>query len=69
MPAHTFVKDFDPDEVGVRETGTFTLVYTNTGNVTLPEIDITDVVDARLGVETVSSTEAEGVRAEYSSAL
>ena len=58
LPAHTLVKDFDPDEVGVGEIGTFTLVYTNTGNVTLSDVDITDSVDPFLVVQSVTSTEA-----------
>ena len=32
------------------ETGSFTLVYTNTGNVTLTDVNITDDVDPALDV-------------------
>ncbi|MDH3748046.1 MAG: hypothetical protein OER97_07535, partial [Gammaproteobacteria bacterium] len=53
-PAHTLTKTFDEDDVGVGEMGTFTLVYTNTGNVTLSDIDITDAVDPRLVVDSVT---------------
>jgi len=57
-PAHSFVKTFDPNPVGVGETGTFTLVYTNIGNVTLNSIDITDTVDPFLRVDLVTPTGA-----------
>ena len=53
LPAHTLTKTFDPDPVGVGENGAFTLVYTNTGNVTLSDIDITDTVQSLLVVESV----------------
>ena len=56
LPAHTFVKTFDPDTVGVGETGSFTLVYTNTGNVTLNNVEISDAVEPILDVTSVSST-------------
>ena len=55
LPAHTLTKDFDtssdPDQIGDGETGTFTLVYTNIGNVTLSSIIIEDEVDPRLVVD------------------
>ena len=53
-PAHTLVKAFVPDEVGDGEVGTFELLYTNTGNVTLDDIVITDEVDQRLLVDEAS---------------
>ena len=53
-PAHTLVKRFVPDEVGDGEVGTFELLYTNTGNVTLHDIVITDEVDKRLLVDEAS---------------
>ena len=56
FPDHSLVKTFDPDEVGVGEEGTFTLLYTNEGNVTLSDIDITDVVDPRLVVVSVTTS-------------
>ena len=57
-PAHTFVKTFDPEQVGVGEIGTFTLVYANTGNITLSDISITDAVDPFLDVQSVTTAEA-----------
>ena len=57
-PAHELVKDFltavEPDQIGEGETGEFELVYTNTGNVTLYDIEITDSVDPRLVVGTIT---------------
>ena len=57
-PAHTFTKAFAEDPVGAGETSSFTLVYTNTGNVTLSDIEITDNVDSILGVTAVTSADA-----------
>jgi len=54
-PAHTLDKTFVPGLVANGETGTFTLVYTNTGNVTLSDIEITDTVDTRLVVDGVGT--------------
>ena len=59
-PAHTFVKDFDPDEVQVGGEGAFTLVYTNTGNVTLTDVEITDNIRPILEVNDVSIDVADG---------
>ena len=55
-PAHTLVKTFVPDEVGIGETGTFTLVYMNTGNVTLSDIEITDTVEPILDIQMVTTS-------------
>ena len=59
-PGHTLVKDFDPDEVQVDGQGTFTLVYTNTGNVTLTDVEITDNIRPILEVNDVSIDVADG---------
>ncbi|MBT8057581.1 MAG: DUF11 domain-containing protein, partial [Gammaproteobacteria bacterium] len=53
LPDHELIKTFDPELVGVGEFGEFTLVYTNTGNVTLSDIDIEDMVQVLLAVESV----------------
>ncbi len=50
-PAHELEKTFAEDEVGVGETSSFTLEYTNTGNVTLTDIEITDDVQPLLQVQ------------------
>ena len=57
-PAHALTKTFVPDQVGDGEAGTFELVYTNTGNTTLTDIDIFDDVDERLRVDNVSASAA-----------
>ena len=57
-PAQTLTKEFKPNPIGKDEVGTFELVYKNTGNVTLFEIDITDTVDERLVVQSATSTDA-----------
>ncbi len=57
-PDHDLVKTFMPNPVGVGEVVTFTLVYTNTGNVTLHDISITDTVDPFLLIQSVTSLEA-----------
>ena len=59
-PDHTLVKDFDPDEVQIDGDGAFTLVYTNTGNVTLTDIMITDNVRPILEVTNVEIDVADG---------
>ncbi len=56
-PAHTLVKTFVPDEVGIGEIGIFTLVYTNSGNVTLSNVSITDAVEPILDVQSVAINE------------
>ena len=53
-PAHTLVKTFLQNPVDVGDIGTFQLVYTNTGNVTLTDIEITDDVKPLLQVQNVS---------------
>jgi uncharacterized repeat protein (TIGR01451 family) len=59
-PDHDLTKTFDPNPVGAGETGTFTLVYTNTGNVTLNNISITDTVKPILDVQSVEFTVGDG---------
>ncbi|NNC81626.1 MAG: DUF11 domain-containing protein [Acidimicrobiales bacterium] len=64
-PAHTLTKNFKTEfvteegenQIGEGETGTFELVYTNTGNVTLSDVEITDTVDPRLVVDLVTPSE------------
>ena len=52
-PDFDFVKDFDPDSVQVGGEGMFTLVFTNTGNVTLSDVEIADTVRPILEVTDV----------------
>jgi uncharacterized repeat protein (TIGR01451 family) len=59
LPDHELVKTFIPNPVGAGETGTFTLVYTNTGNVTLSDININDTVKPILKVESIDPGTAD----------
>ena len=61
-PAHTLTKNFvtefltneGENQIGEGETATFELLYTNTGNVSLYDIVITDTVDRRLVIDDIS---------------
>ena len=53
LPNHSFAKDFLQDPVDIGSDSSFTLTYTNTGNVTLSDIEIVDQVAAILDVNTV----------------
>ena len=55
-PGIEIVKGFDPASVTAGTDGAFTLLVTNTGNVTLSDALIEDVVDTRLTVTSVSGT-------------
>ena len=52
-PKHSLVKDFVPNEVPVDGSGSFTLTYTNDGNITNKAVEINDTVNPILQVTSV----------------